>query len=159
MSTTPPVPAAPVPAAPVLTAPSRTIPPRALLLLAVLTLIWGTNWALFPLAVREISVWTFRSVSVFGAGVVLLGVARLRGQSLVVPRRYWAPVALATCFYLVLWNIASTYAALMIPSGQAAVLASRCRCGPRCSAGSVDSSDWARGCCWPWRWARRRWAC
>ena len=135
MSTTPPVAAAPAapaaiaPAAtalvatpPVAAAAARIIPPRALLLLAVLTFVWGTNWALFPLAVREISVWTFRSVSVFGAGVVLLGVARLRGQSLVVPRRYWAPVALATCFYLVLWNIASTYAALMIPSGQAAVL-------------------------------------
>ena len=112
MSTTPP---ASVP-------PPRAIPPRALLLLAVLTLVWGTNWALFPLAVREVSVWTFRSVSVFGAGVVLLGVARLRGQSLVIPRRHWAPVAVATFFYLVLWNIASTYAALMIPSGQAAVL-------------------------------------
>ena len=122
MSTTPPVAAAPVATAPVPAAVIRTIPPRAVLLLAVLTLVWGTNWALFPLAVREISVWTFRSVSVFGAGVVLLCVARLRGQSLVVPRRYWAPVALATGFYLVLWNIASTYAALMIPSGQAAVL-------------------------------------
>jgi len=126
MSTTPPAPA-PAPVAATATAaaaaaPGRTIPPRALLLLALLTLLWGTNWALFPLAVREVSVWTFRSVSVFGAGVVLLGVARLRGQSLVIPRRYWAPVAVATFFYLVLWNIASTYAALMIPSGQAAVL-------------------------------------
>jgi len=91
-------------------------------LLAVITLVWGTNWALFPLAVREVSVWTFRSVAVFGAGLALLIVARLRGLSLAIPRRHWGPVALATCFYLVLWNIASTYAALMIPSGQAAVL-------------------------------------
>ncbi len=117
MSTTPSVPGAPVPAAPAAAAPPRTLPPRALVLLAVLTLVWGTNWALFPLAVREVSVWTFRSVAVLGAGLVLLMVARLRGQSLVIPRRFWVPVAVATCFYLVLWNIASTYAALMIPSG------------------------------------------
>jgi drug/metabolite transporter (DMT)-like permease len=93
-----------------------------LLLLAVITLVWGTNWSLFPLVVHEVPVWTFRAVAVFIAGLTLLGVARWRGQSLVIPRRHWGRVSLATAFYLFLWNIASTYAAVMIPSGQAAVL-------------------------------------
>jgi drug/metabolite transporter (DMT)-like permease len=98
------------------------VPRRALVLLAVLTLVWGTNWPLFAFAVREISVWTFRAVAVVVAGSVLLAVARARGQSLRVPREHWATITLATFFYLVLWNIASTYAALLIPSGQAAIL-------------------------------------
>ncbi len=51
------------------------IPRRALVLLAVLTLVWGTNWPLFPLAVREISVWTFRAFAVILAGVALAIVA------------------------------------------------------------------------------------
>ncbi len=101
---------------------ANRIPTRALVLLAVITLVWGTNWSLFPLVVREVSVWTFRAVSVVIAGVTLLSVARWRGQSLVIPRRHWRTVALATFFYLLLWNICSTYAAVMIPSGQAAVL-------------------------------------
>lgn len=99
-----------------------TIPRRALVLLAVLTLVWGTNWPLFPIAVREVSVWTFRAVSVLGAGLFLLAVARARGQSLVIPRQYWPTIATATFFYLVVWNIASTYSAVLIPSGQSAVL-------------------------------------
>jgi drug/metabolite transporter (DMT)-like permease len=99
-----------------------TIPRRALVLLAVLTLVWGTNWPLFPIAVREVSVWTFRAVSVLGAGLFLLAVARARGQSLVIPRRHWPTIATATLFYLVVWNIASTYSAILIPSGQSAVL-------------------------------------
>ena len=103
-------------------APSNAIPPRALVLLAIITLVWGTNWSLFPLVVREVSVWTFRAVGVLIAGLVLLGVARWRGLSLVIPRRHWRTVGLATACYLLLWNIASTYAAVMIPSGQAAVL-------------------------------------
>lgn len=98
------------------------IPPRALALLVVLTLVWGTNWPLFALATREVSVWTFRAVAVAIAGIVLLAVAKARGQSLRVPREYWATLTLATLFYLVLWNIASTYAAILIPSGQAAIL-------------------------------------
>ena len=102
--------------------PSPTVPRRALFMLVALTLVWGTNWPLFPYAVREVSVWTFRAVAMLGAGMVLLLTARIRGQSLLLPRKYWATVATATFFYLVIWNIASTYAAVLIPSGQAAVL-------------------------------------
>ena len=95
---------------------------RALALLAVLTLVWGTNWPLFSLAVREVSVWTFRAVAVTLAGLAVLAFARLRGDSLAIPRRHLPRIALATFFYLVLWNIASTYSAILIPSGQSAVL-------------------------------------
>jgi len=93
---------------------TQRVPTRALVLLAILTLVWGTNWPLFPLATRE--------VSVFVAGAALLFAARVRGQSLVIPRRHWRTIVVATFFYLVVWNIASTYSALLIPSGQSAVL-------------------------------------
>ncbi|HYF59917.1 MAG TPA: DMT family transporter [Burkholderiaceae bacterium] len=102
--------------------PTRTLPPRALALLVVLTLVWGTNWPLFALAVREVSVWTFRAVSMTVAGLVLLAVARARGQSIAVPRRHWPAVGAASACYLLVWNIASTYSAVLIPSGQSAVL-------------------------------------
>jgi drug/metabolite transporter (DMT)-like permease len=95
---------------------------KALPLVLVLTLVWGTNWALFPLAVREVSVWTFRAVSLTGAGVLLLAFARARGIALTIPRRYWPAVTAAALVYLVVWNLASTYAAILIPSGQAAIL-------------------------------------
>jgi drug/metabolite transporter (DMT)-like permease len=95
---------------------------RALLLLAVLALVWGTNWPLFPVVLREISVWTFRSVSMTGAGLLLLAVARLRGQSLQIPRQDWLPVALGGLIYLAVWNVAAAYSAVLIPSGQSAVL-------------------------------------
>ena len=101
---------------------AQHIPPRALVLLPILWLVWGTNWPLFPLATREVSVWTFRSVSVFFAGAALLVAARAMGQPLAIPRKYWRTITVATFFYLVVWNIASTYSALLIPSGQSAVL-------------------------------------
>ena len=43
----------------------------ALPLVVVLTLVWGTTWVLFPFAVKEVSVWTFRAVSVTFAGLSL----------------------------------------------------------------------------------------
>lgn len=104
-----------------MTAPSR-IPPRALALLAVLTLVWGTNWPLFPLATREVSVWTFRAVAVVAAGLALLAVGRARGLPLAIPRANWPVLAVASLFNMVIWNIATAYAAILIPSGQAAIL-------------------------------------
>jgi drug/metabolite transporter (DMT)-like permease len=102
--------------------PQATVPPRALILLAVLTLVWGTNWPLFAFAVREVSVWSFRAAAVSVAGLVLLAIARLRRQSLLIPRQHRVRICVATFFYLVLRNIASTYSAILIPSGQSAVL-------------------------------------
>jgi drug/metabolite transporter (DMT)-like permease len=95
---------------------------RALMLLAVLALVWGTNWPLFPYAVREVSVWTFRGVSMSLAGLLLLAVARWRGQPLAIARQHWLAVLAASLAYLLVWNVASTYAAILIPSGQAALL-------------------------------------
>lgn len=102
--------------------PHPTVPRRALALMLLITLLWGTNWPLFPLAVREVSVWTFRTVALLGSGLVLLLVARMRGQNLKLARRDWKAVILSAVCYLMVWNIASTYAAVLIPSGQAAVL-------------------------------------
>ncbi|MBI3368226.1 MAG: DMT family transporter [Burkholderiales bacterium] len=58
-----------------------TLPPRALILLAILTLVWGTNWPLFAYALREISIWTFRAATMLVAGAVLLAVSRALGQA------------------------------------------------------------------------------
>ena len=95
---------------------------KAVPLVLVLTLLWGTNWPLFPIAVREVSVWTFRAVALLGAGLVLLAVARVRGESLRIARADWGTLLAASLTYLVVWNVASTYSAILIPSGQAAIL-------------------------------------
>ena len=95
----------------------KTVP-----LILILTLLWGTNWPLFPIAVREVSVWTFRAVSLVGSGLVLLAVARVRGESLRIARAHWGTMVAASMAYLVVWNVASTYSAILIPSGQAAIL-------------------------------------
>lgn len=95
---------------------------KAIPLVLILTLVWGTTWPMFPVAVREVSVWTFRAVSTLGAGLVLLALARVRGASLRIAREHWGTVIAASLAYLVIWNVASTYAAVLIPSGQAAIL-------------------------------------
>lgn len=101
---------------------NRPVVRKAIPLLVLLTIVWGTNWPLFPIAMREVSVWTFRAVSLFGAGFALLLIARIRGLPLRIPPEDRRTVVVASLAYLVVWNIASAYAAILIPSGQAAIL-------------------------------------
>jgi drug/metabolite transporter (DMT)-like permease len=103
-------------------ATERSAPAKVLFLVALLTVVWGTTWVLFPLAVREVSIWTFRAICLLGSGAIVLAVARVRGIPLRVPRAERKPLVAAALVYLVVWNVASAYAAVLLPSGQAAVL-------------------------------------
>ena len=62
------------------------------------------------------------SISITFAGFSLLAIAALRGLPLSIPRASWPTLVGAALVYLVIWNIASTFAAVLIPSGQAALL-------------------------------------
>ena len=100
----------------------RSSQAKVLFLVAVLTVVWGSTWVLFPLAVEEVSIWTFRAICLLASGALVLLAARLRGLSLFVPPSERKPLAAAGLTYLVVWNVASTYSAILLPSGQAAVL-------------------------------------
>ncbi len=96
--------------------------PKVLALLAALTLVWGTNWPLFSIALAEMPVLTFRTIVLSTAVLVLYATVRLRGESLMVPRGKWLPLIAASMMNITVWNIATSFAVLYIPSGHASVL-------------------------------------
>jgi drug/metabolite transporter (DMT)-like permease len=99
------------------------VSPRVLALLAALTLVWGTNWPLFKIALDELPVLTFRAVVLIIAILVLTTVLLTRGESFAVPRGKWPALIAASAMNLFIWNIATSLAVLYIPSGHASVLA------------------------------------
>jgi drug/metabolite transporter (DMT)-like permease len=99
------------------------VPLKVLALLAALTLVWGTNWPMFSIALRELPVATFRTAVLSMAIVVLALVMRLRGESFAVPKGRWPHLMLASLMNIIVWNIATSLAVLYIPSGHASVLA------------------------------------
>jgi drug/metabolite transporter (DMT)-like permease len=101
----------------------KPVPLKVLALLAALTLVWGTNWPMFAIALRELPVATFRT-GVLSIAIVTLGLAmRWRGDSFAVPHGRWPHLLLAAMMNLTIWNIATSLAVLHIPSGHASVLA------------------------------------
>src|SRR5262245_50607537 len=116
------------------------VSPKVLALLAALTLVWGTNWVLFKIALDELPVFTFRTL-VLVTGILVLGAILLvRGESFAVPKGKWPALIAASATNLFIWNIATSLAVLYIPSGHASVWATPCRSGWRCSISSCSAS-------------------
>lgn len=99
------------------------VSPKVLVLLALLTLVWGTNWPLFKIALDELPVLTFRSIVLISACVVLVAILAVRGESFRVPPGKWPALIAASATNILIWNIATSLAVLYIPSGHASVLA------------------------------------
>ena len=99
------------------------VSPKVLALLGTLTLVWGTNWPLFKIALDELPVLTFRAIVLVTASMVLLAIMLVRRESFAVPRGKWPALVAASAMNLFIWNIATSLAVLYIPSGHASVLA------------------------------------
>lgn len=99
------------------------VSPKVLALLGALTLVWGTNWPLFRIALDELPVFTFRALVLSSAVIMLTTILLVRRESFAVPKGKWAALILASAMNIGIWNIATSLAVLYIPSGHASVLA------------------------------------
>jgi drug/metabolite transporter (DMT)-like permease len=92
-------------------------------LLLALTLMWGTNWAMFRFALDELPVLTFRSGALLSGAITLGAIMLLRRESFAVPKGKWPILIVASAMNVGVWNVATSMAVLYLPSGHASVLA------------------------------------
>jgi len=97
-------------------------PEGSLLLLAALTLLWGSNWPSMKVALREIDPWAFRTVGLLVGGGGLLALVRAGGQSLAVPRADRGRLLVVTLFNITAWHILSAYGLTLIRAGRGAII-------------------------------------
>ena len=108
---------APPPAAP------HAVPASSLLLVAILTLLWGCNWPVLKLGVTELAPLTFRAASLPFAALGLLLVSKLSGESTRIPRALWSKVAALAFFNIAGWNGLILFGVQQMPAGRSAILA------------------------------------
>lgn len=101
----------------------RRVATSAVLLAVGLTLVWGTNWAVMKWVLAEIPILTFRVVTAFGGGILVIGLCLLLGYRIRLPRAEWGPAALAALFNVTGWFLLTAVALTLLPAGRAAVLA------------------------------------
>lgn len=99
-----------------------TLSPQQLLLLVLLTLVWGFNWPVMKLGVTELPPLTFRALSMWFGLPVLYAAVRLMKVDLRVPRHHWRELAGLTLTNMLLWHVVAIIAVQALSSGRAAIL-------------------------------------
>lgn len=101
----------------------RAFPRLALILIAAISVLWGVNWPFMKLAVGELTPWTFRVLSVYGAGPVLLIIAVLSGERTIPTRREIPALLLVSFFTVTCWHMLTAYGLDYVGGGRAAIIA------------------------------------
>jgi len=100
-----------------------SLPARGLLLLALLTVVWGASWPIMKIAAEGMPIITFRAVAGVSGGAALMLIAKIYGYSWHVPREIRKPLVIASFFNITCWLFFSALGLTLMPSGHAAVVA------------------------------------
>jgi drug/metabolite transporter (DMT)-like permease len=101
----------------------HAVPASSLLLVVILTLVWGCNWPVLKIGVTGLAPLTFRAATLPFAALGLLLLAKLSGESTGVPRAWWLRVGILALFNITGWNWLILFGLQQMPSGRAAILA------------------------------------
>lgn len=95
---------------------------RQIILLALLTLVWGINWPVMKLGVTGYPPLTFRALSiVLGVPVLALGLLVLR-VPFTLPRQHWRELLVLAATNMFVWHVCIILAVRTLSSGRAAIL-------------------------------------
>jgi len=104
-----------------LDAPQR-LPARALLMLVVMTVVWGAAWPVMKIGLNEVPIFTYRTAAVFLSATTAFTLARARGASLRVPRGVRMPLITAGLLFQGALAYFTSVALTLISSGHAVII-------------------------------------
>ena len=95
---------------------------RQLLVLVVLTLVWGINWPIMKLGVTGYPPLTFRTLCMWLGLPVLAGVLVALKVPFRIERRHWPELLKLAVFNMFFWHALAIVAIQSLSSGRAAIL-------------------------------------
>lgn len=96
--------------------------PRQLVILVLLTIIWGINWPVMKLGVTDYPPLTFRTLSMIGGLPLLAAALLVLKVPFRVARRDWPQLLLLTLTNMLVWHVCIILALKNLSSGRAAIL-------------------------------------
>ncbi len=93
-----------------------------LILLVLLTLVWGVNWPIMKIGIAGYEPLTFRVLSMWLGLPVLAGVLWWRRAPFRIAREHWGELARLTVTNMLFWHTLAVLAIQSLSSGRAAIL-------------------------------------
>jgi drug/metabolite transporter (DMT)-like permease len=102
--------------------PMQKLSRQQLVLLVLLTAVWGINWPVMKLGVTGFAPLTFRALSIWlGVPVLALGLVALK-VPFRMPRRHWPELLWLAATNMFVWHAAIILAVKTLSSGRTAIL-------------------------------------
>lgn len=98
-------------------------PAIGFVMLASLGLFWGMNWPAMKIVLGEVSIWWFRTVSVWVGGIGLITIAAAAGLRFWPYRSEIRPLLRCMVFNTLGWHICTGYGVALMPAGRASIIA------------------------------------
>lgn len=98
------------------------LPARNLLALVLLTVMWGVNWPVMKISLRELTPLYFRALTMTGGVFLLIGWYRSRGARLALPPGSLPRVLMLLLPNILGWHTLSIFGVQALASGRAAIL-------------------------------------
>ena len=100
-----------------------TLPFLGFVLLIALSLFWGLNWPGMKIALGELPVWWFRSMSVSAGAFGLLIIAFVSSGSIRLAKPEIKPLLICAVFNILGWHLFTGYGVSLMPAGRASIIA------------------------------------
>ena len=91
----------------------------AMLLLGVAALAWSASWPAMKIVVSQMPIYSFRVLTAWGGGAMVLLIAWLMGNSLRLARRDIGPALVAGLLNITGWLYFTALGLTMLPAGRA----------------------------------------
>ncbi len=101
---------------------TETLPRFGVVLLIFLSIFWGTNWPMMKIGLREIPVWTFRTLCLLVGGFGVLCIAKVNDLKLTIPRSEFWPLILVSLLNVTGWHLCSAYGLIYMDAGRAVII-------------------------------------
>ncbi len=98
------------------------LPARALMLLVMMTLVWGCAWPIMKIGLNEIPIFSYRTAAVFLSASTAFTLALCRGASLRIPRDVLLPLIVAGLLFQGALAYFTSVALTLISSGHAVII-------------------------------------
>lgn len=86
-------------------------------------IFWGLSWPGMKIALSEIPVWWFRSMSVSAGAIGLLTIAYFTNGTIRLSKLDFKPMVVCGIFNIVIWHLFTGYGVSQMPAGRASIIA------------------------------------
>ena len=93
------------------------------MLVVLITLIWGFNWATMKVVLSEVPPLTFRSLCMGAGAIGLFAIARFNGLSIRVPEGQWTRLMASALFNITGWNLLIAFGLKYVAASRGVILA------------------------------------